>query len=102
MLPQDSRGEEARRILSERLQQVKGLGPVGADIFLGSIQHFFPNVSPFLDKRSRETAKTIGLGSDVGRIFQALNEDTMKMTKLEVGLTKVRLEKKESEVTGQT
>ena len=99
MLPADSaaQGEEARKTVSSRLQEVKGIGPVGATIFLGSMQHFYPPVAPFLDPRSQKSAAQLGLGSNVDAIFDALGHNTYEMAKLEAALTKVRLEKRESE-----
>lgn len=48
VLPVDESGDEARTAISTRLKEVKSLGPVGIDIFLGSIQHLFANIAPFL------------------------------------------------------
>ena len=90
-------GEEARNTLSKRLKEVKGIGPVGATIFLGSMQHYCPRVAPFLDPRSLKSAEQVGLGSDVDAMFDALGHNTYEMAKLEAALTKVRLEKREGE-----
>ncbi|KAL1869995.1 hypothetical protein VTK73DRAFT_2838 [Phialemonium thermophilum] len=99
ILPQDKKGDEARRTVSDRLKDIKGLGPMGIELFLGSIQHYFPAVAPFLDSRSRKTAAEIGLGHDLDAIFGAVDQDATAMAKLEVALTRVRLEKRESEFT---
>jgi len=72
---------------------------MGTEIFLGSIQHFFENVAPFLDSRSKKTAIAIGFGEDVDTIFAALQKNTASMAKLEVALTRIRLEKREGEFT---
>jgi len=97
ILPTDEKGGKARDMLSARLQEVKGLGPTGIGIFLGSIQNFFPNIAPFLDVRSRKTAKTLGLCDELDEVFLALNQSASAMAKLEVALTTVRLEKRENE-----
>ncbi|ROT42212.1 hypothetical protein SODALDRAFT_326388 [Sodiomyces alkalinus F11] len=97
MLPREKHGDEARKALKERVQEIKGLGQVGSDIFLGSIQNFFPNVAPFLDNRSRKTAQKIGLGDDLDKIFEAVASDVARMAQLEVALTKIRLDKREGE-----
>ncbi|KAL2760289.1 hypothetical protein ACRALDRAFT_1078933 [Sodiomyces alcalophilus JCM 7366] len=99
MLPRDKREDEARKALRERVQEVKGIGQVGSDIFLGSIQNFFPNVAPFLDNRSRKTAHNIGLGDDLDDIFKAVGSDVARMAELEVALTKIRLDKREAKFT---
>jgi hypothetical protein len=97
ILPEAESGDGARNGLSARLQEIKGIGPVGVGIFLGSIQQSFPNVAPFLDDRSRRTAEQIGLGDDVDTIFAALDHCTYKMARLEVASSKIRLEKREEE-----
>ncbi|KAJ9131031.1 hypothetical protein NKR23_g11913 [Pleurostoma richardsiae] len=99
ILPRDEAGEGARTTLSARLKEIKGLGPMGTEIFLGSIQHFFENVAPFLDSRSKKTAIAIRFGEDVDTIFAALQKNTASMAKLEVALTRIRLEKREGEFT---
>lgn len=83
-------------MLSDRLKDIKGLGPVGIDIFLGSIQYFYPQVAPFLDKRSKATAQKLGLGDDVEPIYAAIGSDPLKMARMEAALTRVRLEQMEN------
>jgi endonuclease III len=43
------------------LQEVPGLGPAGADIFLREVQAVWPEASPYLDAKAREGAKRLGL-----------------------------------------
>ncbi|KAI9150675.1 putative d-amino acid oxidase protein [Paramyrothecium foliicola] len=93
----EQKGDKARGTLSTRLKEIKGVGPVGADIILGSIQSFFPGISPVLDKRSMGTAQEVGMGEDLGAIFSAIGRDPDKMTRLEVALTKIRLDKLQGE-----
>lgn len=99
ILPADENGSEARRVLSERLKEIKGLGPLGTEVCLGSLQASFPTIAPYLDSRSKKTAETIGLGEDLEVIFNELGSDASVMAKLEVGLTSVRLGKKEGDFT---
>lgn len=82
------------------MKEIKGLGQVGAEIFLDSVQGVFSNVSPFLDSRSRQTAADLGLGDDVGTIFEAVGSDASTMARLAAGLTRVRLDKREAEFKG--
>lgn len=82
--------------MSNNLVKIKGLGPVGVDIALGTLQRFYPAAAPFLDKRSRDTASNVGLGDDVNAIFEAVGSDAERMARMEVALTRIRLEKKES------
>lgn len=93
MLHADVNGDDARRTLVDKLKAVKGLGPVGCDIFLGTIQGF--HVAPFLDKRNCQTAEDIGLGGDTGEIFDLVEKDPDKMARLNEALTAVRLDKQE-------
>ncbi|CAI4214162.1 unnamed protein product [Parascedosporium putredinis] len=77
----------ATRDLAAELKEIKGLGPLGVDICMGSMQGYFPEVAPFLDQRSLETARKVGLGDDVEAMFEALGSDAQAMARLEVGLT---------------
>jgi hypothetical protein len=46
------------------VQQVKGVGPTGAAVFLREVQAVWPWVRPFLDERARAGARRIGLPED--------------------------------------
>jgi hypothetical protein len=43
------------------LQEVKGIGPTGADIFLREVQDVWPWVGPYFDERARKGAAAVGL-----------------------------------------
>ena len=77
------------------LQEVKGNGKVGTNIFFDAAQGIWPCLAPFIDPRSMETAKNCGLGSDVGALWDAVGKDAIEMCRLSSALTMVRLEKKE-------
>ena len=79
------------------VQEIKGVGKVGTDIFFDAVQGVWPSLAPFIDPRSMETAKRCGLGSDVDALWKAVGKDAVKMCKLSSALTMVRLEKKEEE-----
>ena len=51
--------EEERRLL----QEFKGIGKVGADIFLREIQAVWPEVYPFADAKALQAAKHLKLGA---------------------------------------
>lgn len=89
----DSSPTQVRKLL----QEIKGFGKVGADIFFDSAQGVWPSLAPFIDPRSKETAKRCGLGGDVDAMWDAVGKDAVEMCKLSSALTKVRLEKKEKE-----
>lgn len=79
------------------LQEIKGVGKVGTDIFFDAVQGVWPSLAPFIDPRSMEAAKRCGLGSDVDTLWDAVGKDAVKMCKLSSALTMVRLEKKEKD-----
>lgn len=80
------------------MRDIKGLGPVGIDIFFGSFQHAFPKIAPFLDARSKKAAQEIGLEQDLDFIFDAMGSDASTMAELEVALTNIRLKGKQSQI----
>ncbi len=47
--------------LATLLQEFKGIGPVGADIFLREAQAVWPGIAPYVDDRAKQGAKRIGL-----------------------------------------
>lgn len=67
-------GGDLRRMASEAdgdvkrlqglLKQVKGIGNVGADIFLREVQGAWPAVRPYLDKQAVKGAQRLGLPDD--------------------------------------
>ena len=80
------------------MKEIKGIGEVGLDIFCDSAQGVWPCLAPFIDLRSQQTVKQLGLGS-VEKLWQEVGEDPMQMCKLASALTTVRLEKKVDEFT---
>ena len=79
------------------LQEIKGIGKVGVDIFFDTAQNVWPSLAPFIDPRSMETAERCGLSKDVNAIWEMVNKEPEEMCKLASALTIVRLEKKEHE-----
>jgi endonuclease III len=49
--------------IRELLTEFKGMGPVGADIFLREAQAVWPDIAPYVDGRVVEGAKKVGLPS---------------------------------------
>jgi endonuclease III len=45
----------------ELLQEFKGIGPTGADIFLREAQGAWPELAPYVDDRTRDEARQLGL-----------------------------------------
>lgn len=79
-----------QKTVEKALKEIKGLGPLGADIFLGTIQVIYPYVAPFVGKRDVEVAKEIGLGS-VEEMWESVGKGNKRIGMLCAALTKVRL-----------
>ncbi|KAF4538844.1 uncharacterized protein LTHEOB_1198 [Lasiodiplodia theobromae] len=84
-------------VLKRRLKEIKGLGDVGADIFVAEIQEVWPGLAPVLDRRSLKTAEEVGLGKDVEGLFECVGRDATRMARLNKALTTIRLEKRVGE-----
>jgi hypothetical protein len=80
------------------LQEIKGIGNVGLDIFCDTAQGAWPDLAPFIDPRSLETAGQLGLGG-VEELWRAVDKDPTQMCKLALALSKVRLDNKVDEFT---
>ena len=64
--------------LAARLvQQVKGIGPTGASVFLREVQAVWPSVRPYLDDRARAGARRIGLPEDTGLLAALVADDEL-------------------------
>ncbi|MEV3988407.1 endonuclease [Streptomyces sp. NPDC049837] len=59
----DKAGGDVERLRS-LLQEVPGIGPAGADIFLREAQGVWPEVAPYLDGKTLAGAKRLGLPAD--------------------------------------
>ncbi|KAF7184231.1 hypothetical protein CNMCM7691_004917 [Aspergillus felis] len=86
-----------RKLLKERLKEVKGIGPLGIEIFISTVQWVWPSLCPFLGSRDLQVAEQIGLGKDVNAIYELLDRNPEQMAKLSIALTKIRLEKHSQE-----
>ncbi|MEV0636178.1 endonuclease [Streptomyces sp. NPDC050619] len=62
----DGKVSELRRLL----QEVPGLGPSGADIFLREVQRVWPEAAPYLDDKALSGAERLGLPKDPERIVK--------------------------------
>ncbi|GAA4930006.1 endonuclease [Streptomyces coeruleoprunus] len=59
--------------LRELLEEVPGIGPAGADIFLREAQAVWPRLSPYLDDRALKGAERLGLPKDPDRLAGLVN-----------------------------
>jgi hypothetical protein len=81
--------------LRDLLQEVPGLGPAGADIFLREVQGVWPEVAPYLDAKTLSGAERIGLPGDPRRLVD-LAGDT-EPAALAAALVRAALDKKVAE-----
>ena len=58
------------------VQEVKGIGPTGAAVFLREVQGVWPWVRPYLDDRARSGAIRVGLPDD-GRLAELVEPDDL-------------------------
>lgn len=82
------------------MKEIKGLGDLGADIFLNNAQSVWPDMAPFIDARSLKAAEEAGIETDLDAIFKELKGNCVDMSRLANGLSMMRLEKKIGEVEG--
>jgi hypothetical protein len=52
------------------VQEVRGIGPTGAAVFLREVQGVWPWVRPYLDDRARSGARRIGLPDDAAQLAE--------------------------------
>ncbi|MFE9095634.1 endonuclease [Streptomyces sp. NPDC007264] len=56
--------------LRRLLQEIPGMGPAGADIFLREAQRVWPEVAPHLDAKALSGAERLGLPKDPGKLLK--------------------------------
>jgi hypothetical protein len=69
-------GEDAGRA-ARLVQEVKGIGPTGAAVFLREVQAVWPWARPFLDDRARDGARRLGLPDDAGALARLVAGDDL-------------------------
>ena len=90
--------DAAKTTVAKRAKEFKGIGQLGAEIFLETIQAAAPYIAPTLSNRNLETVEKMDLG-DPDSIFEELHRNALSMAKLSQALTLVRLEGKVDEYT---
>jgi hypothetical protein len=81
--------------LRRLLQEVPGIGPAGADIFLREVQRVWPEVAPYLDAKALSGAERLGLPKDPEKLLE-LAQDTEPAV-LAAALVRAALDKKLAE-----
>jgi len=77
---------EAVESAARLVQQVKGIGPTGAAVFLREVQLIWPWVRPYLDDRARAGASRVGLPAG-GRLAELVEPDDL--ARFAAGLVRV-------------
>ncbi|MBP0456420.1 endonuclease [Streptomyces montanisoli] len=72
-LRDETSGDRAE--LRRLLQQMPGIGPVGADIFLREVQDVWPEAAPYLDEKARQGAGKVGLPKDTKKLAALAGDD---------------------------
>ncbi|KGO63850.1 hypothetical protein PITC_054760 [Penicillium italicum] len=80
------------------MKEVRGMGDVAVEVFFNNVQSVWPSIAPCLDSRSLKTADEIGIGTDLDEIYNALEQDPIRMSWFANGLSEVRLEKRKEVV----
>jgi endonuclease III len=75
--------ERAARLI----QQVNGIGPTGAAVFLREVQQVWPWVRPYLDDRARAGARRLGLPDDEERLADLVR--SADLARFAAGLVRV-------------
>lgn len=63
--------------IHRRLQDFKGIGRVGADIFCREAQHVWDELRPFADAKAIEVAERLGLGSSAEELAELMGDDDL-------------------------
>lgn len=95
----DRYGGDLRRLAEEAdgqvdraarsVQEVKGIGPTGAAVFLREVQQVWPWVRPHLDDRARTGAARLGLPEEPGPLAALVRGDDL--ARFAAGLVRVAL-----------
>lgn len=106
---QDRYGGDLRRLrkqadgdvkqMKAALEDLKGLGPVGADIFLREAQACWTELRPYVDKRAKQAAGKLGLPRKGEELAALVPED--QLARLVVALVRSSLEDDAGEVKKQ-
>ena len=81
------------------VQEVKGIGPTGAAVFLREVQAVWPWVRPYLDDRARAGARRIGLPDESARLADLVAP--ADLARFAAGLVRIsRLPAAEDPLTG--
>jgi hypothetical protein len=80
--------------LAKHLRRFPRMGPVGVDIFCREAQAVWPELRPYLDRKTLDGAKRIGLPTDPEKLAKQAGND---LPRLAAALVRVSLDKKLAE-----
>jgi hypothetical protein len=83
----NARGDD----LAKHLRRFPKMGPVGVDIFCREAQAVWPELRPYLDKKTLDGAKKVGLPADPDKLAKLAKND---LPRLAAALVRVSLDKK--------
>jgi hypothetical protein len=86
----DAAGGDLRQLRS-LLQQVPRIGRTGADIFCREAQAVWPGLRPYLDRRTVDGARRLGLPGDPDRLAKLVPDD--QLARFSAALVRVTLDK---------
>lgn len=92
----DEYGGDLRKLrgddLDEELRRFPRMGPVGAAIFCREAQAVWPELRPYLDKKTLDGAKRVGLPTDPDKLAGLVRDDDV--ARLAAALVRVSLDAK--------
>ncbi|MEV8371123.1 endonuclease [Kribbella sp. NPDC056861] len=88
-------GDDALK-LTILLTEFKGIGPVGAQIFLREVQAVWPGISPYVDDRVKQGALRVGLPTSPNRL-SAIARSPPEMAELAAALVRLSLDARASD-----
>lgn len=71
------------------------MGDLAVEVLFDNLQSIWPSLAPSIDSRSLKVAAEIGIGTDLDKIYNVLDNDPVRMSWFANGLSEVRLEKRE-------
>jgi hypothetical protein len=83
--------KDSKATVLKRAKEVKGIGDLGAEVFLETVQSVAPQIAPAMSKRNVEVAEKLNLGEPEA-IYNEMKRDPLSMAKLCQVLTTVRLQ----------
>ncbi|MDB1089809.1 endonuclease [Streptomyces sp. ACA25] len=82
--------------VEQRLQEIPGLGPTGARIFLREVQGVWPEYAPFFDAKAQSGAERVALPTSPEELSR-LAGSRENLPRLAAGLVRVALDKQAAE-----